>query len=100
MFNLSEPVTSYSYLSHSADSLQLTINELDQQPSYVSGSMLLQVCEDELLPLYTEEFDDEILQLSGFRSRVPTPSGQYSSQYIVEELQPSFSTYMCIHRFA
>lgn len=62
--------------------------------------MLLQVCEDELLPLYTDELDDDILQLSDFRSRLPTPSNQFSSPYKVEELRPSFSTYMCIHRFA
>src|SRR5271155_2994994 len=95
-YNLSEPAASYYYSSQSLETLQLSINESDHQPSYLNTPMLLHGYEDDLLPLYTDEFDDEILQLSGFRSRLDTPS----SQYRVEELPPSFSTFMCIHRFA
>jgi hypothetical protein len=63
----------------------------DNVSKYVATPVVLCLNEEELLPLYTDECDEDILHLCGMRSCIASPPP--------EQFQTS-NTYMCIQRYA
>lgn len=63
IFNISSPVSNHS--NQTSDRLPVTPtyhSSSDGQPSYIVASNFYKPSEDDLLPLYTDDYDDEILE--------------------------------------